>query len=502
MFGRAMITAAFAAVLSLGCAGGDMGPDAGPTPIDATAALGDAAEALGAEGLDSITYSGTAWSIRNSFMQTPNASPPWPVRNEIRDYVRTIDLTGPVSRATGQTLGLALFLDPLDQPYNQNVNTEQNWANQLEIWITPWGFLRGAEMYGAEAETRMMDGSEYKVVTFMSPESVTSPGGVRYTVNGYINSETNLIERVETWVENSFIGDMHVVGVYSDYQDFDGLMVPTTMEKQQVGGGVFGVTVTDATANPANLAELIPPPEAGGGGRGGRGGGGRGGPGGRGAAEPPTDLVEQIDEGVYLVTGGYVALAVEFSDHVAVFEAGQPESRGEQIIAEVRRAIPDKPIRYVINSHPHSDHTGGLVPFIREGITLITHDNNVEFMEMALSQPRTLLGEATLSPQVEGTSGDVRVLEDDTMRLELLHVPNGHQDGMLVAFLPEQRILFQADFSLRPLDQPANPFVVELAEYVDAQGIDFDRYLAVHAASPDDWPNGQTKADLMAAIGQ
>ena len=83
------------------------------------------------------------------------------------------------------------------------------------------------------------------------------------------------------------------------------------------------------------------------------------------------------------------------------------------------------------------------------------------------------------------------------MRVELHHVPNLHTDGMLVAYLPEQRILFQADFTLPREGADANPFVVSLAEYVDETGLDFDRYLAVHAAQVP-----QTKADLLATIGR
>ena len=83
------------------------------------------------------------------------------------------------------------------------------------------------------------------------------------------------------------------------------------------------------------------------------------------------------------------------------------------------------------------------------------------------------------------------------MRMELHYIPNGHTDGMLVAYLPAQRILFQADFTLPVAGAAPNPFVVNLAEYVDAAGLDFDQYLAVHAAQVP-----QTKADLLATIGK
>jgi len=455
-------------------------------PADPATVLENVVEAMGADGVESITVSGTAWRIRNSFRQTYTASPPWPERDEITNFRLTIDVSQPASLATGETFAQNLFLEPpVAGTYTQYVpGDERRWAQQLEIWLTPWGFLEGAERNGVGLETATVDGVDYTVLSWQSPADQTAPSGLRYTVNGYINAN-DLIERVETWVEDPFMGDMHVEARYANYRDFAGVMVPTTMEQWRGGGAIFGVSVTEATANPTNLAELLTAPE-------GPAGGFGGGPG--GAA--PAELAEQIGDGVWLINGGYVGLVAEFSDHVLVVEAGQSEQRGEQILAEVERILPDKPIRYVVNSHPHSDHTAGLVPFVRRGITIVTHENNVDFLDMALSTPRTLLGEETLDPQFEAV-GELGVYEDDTMRVELHHIPNLHSDGTLVAFLPDAKVLFQADFTLPQAGANANPFVVALAEYVDEKGLDFERYLAVHAAQAP-----QTKADLMAAIGQ
>ncbi|MDT8397087.1 MAG: MBL fold metallo-hydrolase [Pseudomonadales bacterium] len=489
---KLMITALLMALLGVGCSNDNNSPPASTAAgtTDVNAILTAASTAMGMQNLDSITYSGSAWRIRNSFMQTPNASPPWPYRDTITNYQRSIDLQQPASRASGDTFAQNLFLAPaVAGTYTQNIPAGQtDWRQQMEIWLTPWGFLKGAQDNGAEASTQVVDGSSYTVLTWLSPANQTSPSGMQYTVKGYLN-EQNLVDRVETWVEDPFLGDMNVVAVYSDYQDFNGLMVPTTMEQQRGGGGIFGVSVTSAAANPPNVAELLTFPAS-------PGGPGAGGSPAAGAAAPPSELAQKLDDGVYLITGGYVALAVEFSDHIVVFEGGQSETRGRQVIDEVKRVIPNKPIRYVVNSHPHSDHTAGLVPFVRERATIITHANNVDFLNMALSTPRTLLGEARLNPTFEGVD-DVKVLEDAGMRFELHHVPNGHTDGMLVGFLPAQKILFQADFTLPQPGAEANPFVVELAQFVDSTGLDFERYLAVHAAQEP-----QTKADLMAVIGK
>ena len=493
MFRRTIACAVLPALLALGCAPEPetiTAVETMPAEPGAEEVLADVVEAMGTENLDSITYSGRAWRIRNGWMQTPQADPPWPWRDEITNYRRTIELGAPASLSRGDTFASNLFLDPpIADTFTQNIAADDSdWSDQLEIWLTPWGFLEGAAGNGVELSMGMLDGVEYRVLSWMSPEDQTSPSGLRYTVNGYINDD-DLVAGVETWVEDAFMGDFHIVQVYRNYRDVDGVMVPQTIEQQRGGGGVFGVVVADASANPSNLAELMTQPQ--GGGRGGFGGGG----GGRGG-QPPTDIVEEAGDNVWLVTGGYVALVAEFEDHVMVFEAGQSEARGEQILAEVEALRPDKPIRYLVNSHPHSDHTAGIVPFIRNGTTLITHANNVDFLQMALSNPRTLLGEETLDPEIEGVEG-VAVYEDSLNRVELHSVPNGHTDGMLVAVLPRQGILFQADFTLPQPDAAANPFVRTLAEYVAEADPDFERYLAVHAAQVP-----QTKADLLATIDQ
>lgn len=475
----------------VGCSGETTEPatTASPTPAPVVSALAAASAALGIDEIQTLTFSGTAWRVRDSFRQTRSASPPWPVRDTITNYQRSMDLTDlehPVSRASGDTFASNLFLEPpVAGTYNQNVRGDQSaWGQQLEVWLTPWGFLKGAALYGATEARQTMDGKQVTAVTWQSPASQTSPAGLRYTVTGYINAD-NLVERVETRVEDAFMGDMLVAGVYSDYQLRNGLMAPSTMEQQRGGGGIFGVDVTAASVNPGNAAELLAMPAAP------APGGGAGGP-----PPAPAAALVNIGEGAYLVTAGYVAMVVEFADHLAVFEAGQSVTNGQLILDTIKANFPNKEIRYLVNSHPHSDHTAGIMPFVREGATIVTHENNVEFLNMALSTPRTLLGEATMSPKFMG-AGSVTVLEDSTNRLEMHHIVNLHSDGMLVAYLPQQRVLFEADFTLPVGGAMPNPYVINLAEYVDTNGLDFDTYLAVHAAQVP-----QTKADLMATIGK
>jgi glyoxylase-like metal-dependent hydrolase (beta-lactamase superfamily II) len=453
---------------------------------DAKAVIAEAIKTTGSAALTSITYSGLA--ATSNFGQSRTISFGL-ASTSVRSYTRTIDITQLSSRATGTTLPPAARGGPPPQPGTlDQVITSANpaWAQQLQIWVTPWAFLRGAAANNATMRSRKIDGISYRVVTW-SPEQ-KAPSGQPYRLVGYIN-DGNIVERVETWVEHPIFGDMHVEFTYSNYQDFGGLKVPTRISQKQVGMETFVASINAAQANPPNLTQLMTAPV----------GGASGGARGAGPQTPPVAASEKLAEGVYRITGGYVALAVEFKDYVVVLEGGQSDARGLAILAETKRLIPNKRIRYVVNTHPHFDHASGLGPFAADGITILTDDNNKYFLQQALSSPRTLVGDTLAKsgkkPKVEGVI-EKMVIKDDTRTLELHHVANlEHSDGMLVAYLPKERILFSADFNVPAAGQPVSPSIATLVENIERLQLDFDTHVLVHAPNPD---RRMTKADLLA----
>jgi glyoxylase-like metal-dependent hydrolase (beta-lactamase superfamily II) len=420
-----------------------------------------------------------------------------------------IDLSAPASRHTGGTnnigAGGSTTVTPgtfFAQVTPQQADLTGAWAQSLELYITPWGFLKGAADRNATVSRRSVDGRNYTVLTW-SP-AVKAPSGRDYVVNGYLN-DRNLIERVETWLGENIMGDMHILATYSGWKDFGGgAMAPTKIVQTRGGWPFFDVDVAAARINPTDLAALAPapPPPAG---RGGPGGGAPAGAGRGGAAggpPPMTVTAEKLGDGLYrLTTGGgsYDSLVVEFRDHVMMLEAGQSEARALAYIAETKKLFPNKPIRFVMNSHPHSDHTGGLPALVAEGATIVTHRNNQQFFERALNTPRTLLTDTLAkNPQKARVDpvGDRKVYSDGTRTVEMHHVPGApHSNGLLVAYLPKEKILFQGDFSLPADGQPANDHVMALAPVLDKLKLDYERYINVHApAAP------QTKADLVKAV--
>src|SRR5262245_14976471 len=180
---------------------------------DAKTVISNASRAMGVEGLNSIHYYGVAQN--GNLGQNNNANQPWPMA-AANDYVRAIDFTQPASRATWQTYAVPVTGGAAALAAGQQNITPQNtaWAQQLEIWITPWGFVKGAQANNATSRAQTLDGKRYQVVTFNAP--VKSAGGLPYKVEGYVNTQ-NVVERVRTWVENPVFGDMLVEAEYTNY---------------------------------------------------------------------------------------------------------------------------------------------------------------------------------------------------------------------------------------------------------------------------------------------
>ena len=469
---------------------------------DAKTVIANASKAMGADGLNSVTYYGAAANF--NLGQSNNATGAWP-RTNVNDYRRSIDLTAPALRATGQTFAAPVQGGPAVVANFQQLVTpvQTTWVQQLDIWTSPWGFVKGAAANNATVRAQTINGRRFNVVSWDTTQK--APSGVSYKVVGYINPQ-NLVEKVETWIENPIFGDMLVETNYSAWrQTATGLMFPSAIEQKRGGSATFEAQLLGAEANPANIQALLtpPPPPAG-------RAGGPGGPGGApgGAPAPVTAQSEKLAEGVYRIFGGYNAVAVEFADHIFVFEgASQNEARTQANFAEIKRVIPNKPIRYAAISHHHFDHTSGIAATVAEGARIVSHESNKALFERGLAAPRTLAPDAMSKsgkkPIFDPVVGDKRVFQDATHTVEL-HLMKGlpHADGMLMLYLPKEKIFAYADTYNAPVAGQVAPRIVAvdvMMANVQRLGLDFDRVVSIHPPNPDRPIN---RAEIVTSIAQ
>ena len=161
------------------------------------------------------------------------------------------------------------------------------------------------------------------------------------------------------------------------------------------------------------------------------------------------------------------------------------------------KLIPNKPIRYVVNTHHHFDHSGGLRTYLAQGATIVTHQGNREFLEQVLFNPapRTLQPDrfSTFYPYFTGgrrplpfeTVNQKFVLSDGVRTIDLYPVQGlNHNPNMLIAYFPKEKILVNADlYSLPAQGAPApavNANMRSLQQNIQRLKLDVAQHVPIH----------------------
>jgi glyoxylase-like metal-dependent hydrolase (beta-lactamase superfamily II) len=460
-----------------------------------------AADALGAAKIKTLQVSGSGanFSVGQNF--TP--AEPWP-RVTIKTYTASINYdTGSMRqellREMGTTMprgGGAPFTGEQRQIQVVSGNYAWNLAGaapgapppqpapapgnvvdrMLMLWATPQGFLKAAMMNNAT--TKKANGGT----------QVSFTVGGKYKMTGTINAQ-NEVARVQTWIDQPIVGDMLVETVYSGYKDFGGVRFPSRIVQSQDGFPVLDLTVSAVTANPA--VDISVPDNV------------------RNAPPPAPVRVDsaKLADGVFYLTGGsHHSLAVEMKDHIVLVDTPQTEQRALAVIAKAKEVIPNKPIRFIVTSHHHWDHLGGIRAAMDEGATIVTHQSNKAFLERVAKTPHTINPDRLASSkkpvkiQAVGAKG---TLTDGTRTVELHLLTNyEHTGDMLVVYLPKEKILGEPD-AFTPPATPTTPLVVTAVPYAAALYDNIQRLkLDVQTIAPFHGARTTTVAELAKAAGK
>ena len=464
------------------------------SPLDA------AAKTLGTASLRSLQYTATGQTF--VLGQPPTAAEPWPLR-PIKSYQVFVDygsnsmrleqvITMPTPQPRG---GGAPFAGeqrqvqfvrgafawnetpPAAGAQTPGVQPQPAAAAERLLWM--WAASPQGPIKAAAGNARVRDVANGAELTF-------TVGG-RYPVVALIN-KMNQVERVTALLPNDVLGDMQVVTTYSGYRDFGGIQFPSRIVQTQGGHPTLDLTIT--AVQPNVFVDVTVPDQV------------------RNPATPAavTATSQKVADGLFWITGGsHHSLAADMGDHVVVIEGPQNEARSEVVLAEVKTVIPNKPIRFVVNTHVHFDHSGGLRTFVDDGATVVTHQANVAFYEKAWAAPRNLIGDRLAK------SGKKAAFQAVTDRSELkgtnnrvieLHVLRGnpHNEQVLVAWLPAEKVLFQSDMINPPAPNapvpPPTPTITNFAENLQRLKIDPEQIVGGHGGRI------ATRADLNAVTGR
>ncbi len=410
---------------------------------DARARIESALKAMG--DVKSIQYSATGkyYAFGQSF--TPTSA--WPV-TILTSYTKTIDFE---SKSAKEELTRVEPTPPIQgggRPFageDKQVNCvsghfawDQLGANpapqpgaaderQLQIWLTPIGFLKAA----LENHATLKKGTTGSVISFNMG---------KFTVNGTIGPD-DLVVRTETWIPNPVLGDMLVETSFTGYKDFGGVKYPASIVQKQGGFPVLELSISSVKLNPG-LALAVPDAV-------------------KNAAPPQVKIeTQQLGEGIWFIAGGsHNSVLVEFPTYLAMIEGPLGDARSLAVIAEAKRLVPGKPIKYLINSHHHFDHLGGVRAYVAEGATVITNEMNVSFYRKIFSEPHTLAPDALEKNPQQAKIIPVKekyVLTEGDRSIEIYHVDGDfHATDIMMMYLPKDKILVEAD-DFTP-DMPGTP---------------------------------------------
>jgi glyoxylase-like metal-dependent hydrolase (beta-lactamase superfamily II) len=448
-------------------------------------ALQKAATALGTNNLRSIEYSGSGFDY--ALGQAFEVDKAWPKFND-KTYTRVVSFE---PWATQLKRTRTQFENPARGGGGQPIAGEQNQtqvvaagtpaaatvSDDLALQL-PQAFIRAAvaaKDTAAKAETK--NGKTYQVVSFTALNKATT--------RGWINSD-GLVERVETKIDNPALGDIVYEVAYENYKDFNGIKFPAHIVQQQAGHPVLDIYISDVKTNvPADIQAAAP-------------------------AAPPTPLAsEKLSNGVYLITGGYAAIAVDLKDHILIIEGGQNDQRSETVINEAKRLFPGKPVGELVNTHAHVDHLGGVRAYVAEGTTIITHASNKAYYEKIWANPHTIAPDKlALNPKPAKFKlvKDELTIGDADHVVKLYHEHGfGHHAGALFAYLPKEKILIEADAFNPPAtaitQTPAtvSSFNQNLVANIERLKLSVDRIIPIHLPADG---RKVSLAELYTAVGK
>jgi glyoxylase-like metal-dependent hydrolase (beta-lactamase superfamily II) len=330
------------------------------------------------------------------------------------------------------------------------------------------------------AGNQKLGGKTLRAVSF-------NDGGTNFTV--LIDPQSKLPAAIRTRDDDNISGDSIYDLIPSDWKTVGGVKIAHTLSYQLNGVEVGKVTYKEVTANPTIASNAFAVPDAV-----------------KSAAKAPATgnvpyqwVIRRIALGRFLDSDGIIVppggslklvelapnvqhvqggsannLIVAMKDHLVVFDAPYGELQSRWVIDEAKKKYPGKPIRYLVLTHHHMDHTGGTRTFMAEGATVIVPTPDKAYFEKVARMPHTVapdeLAKKPRAAKVQEVK-DQLSLKDDSEEIRLYNIANPHADGMILAHVVKPNVVFVTDILSPRGPIERNPGTLAVGEALKKNGI-------------------------------
>lgn len=336
------------------------------------------------------------------------------------------------------------------------------------------------------------------------PHRVVSIPGWDQPILVFIDAETQLPSKAETLEDDSIYGDTRWEVVFSDWTVVNGIKVPTTLTHKindriinnEARSGIQLLETLDPAmfSIPDELKSVFNPDQFAWGVR---------------SSQwfnrflsvgIPFDLDQRTEATLQIVEVGdkifhirsltHNSLVIEMKDYLIVADAPLYDERTQVVLSTIEQRWPDKPVKYLVSSHFHNDHIGGIRGFGAAGATLIVGKGTKDHYETIFEEPHTVFPDVYSSTQNKVKIKTVKpgkdlILTDGIRRVRIFDVKNRHAIGMLMPFVEDANMVFVSDLYNPEFFPAAIPqqfifWAEDLLYALAAKGLDIQWMVGAH----------------------
>ena len=193
----------------------------------------------------------------------------------------------------------------------------------------------------------------------------------------------------------------------------------------------------------------------------------------------------------HVVGGTHHSLMVEMRDYVVVFDAPVSDRQSNLVLSAARAKYLRKPVKYIVLTHHHMDHAGGLRAYVADGATLVVGKGAAAHYRKILAAPYRRNPDLT-AKDLSGVAivevGDKWTLNDGSREVQAYLLDNPHADSTLMGYVPGAQLGFVTDIwspSPAPLPARPTPALTAIINGVKKYGITPTKFAGGHGSVAD-----------------